>query len=155
MALKKHRSAIEDCQQAASLQAEDPQPKTLIRLARCQLSLGMTTPATSTLKNVLSITPQTNIRTSPKSEYAQATALLQKTEKLENDVSKFKEAKANKDWSMARLALDQCLTGIEGDIPVEWRIWRVELELGRKKFDDASNAAKSVYMILNFTMLTQ
>jgi len=142
MSLKKYRPALDDCQQASALQSESPQSKTLIRLARCQLALGLTTAATSTLNVVLSLTPKTNIRSNPKSEYAVASTLLQKAEKLDNDLQRFKEAKERKDWSMARLALDQCLSGIEGDIPVEWRLWRVELELGRKKWDDAANAAK-------------
>ena len=46
---------------------------------------------------------------------------------------------------MARLALDKCLQGIEGEggeIPTEWRLWRVELELARGSWDAANTAAK-------------
>jgi DnaJ family protein C protein 7 len=49
-----------------------------------------------------------------------------------------------KEWMLARLALDQCFQGIEGEggeIPIEWRIWRIELELARGNWDAANTSA--------------
>lgn len=134
MALKRFRLALEDCQMAASLQSSAPSPKTLLRLARCQLALGSSTPALSTIGTVLALEPQN----------AQAVQLKDKVIALEGHVRNFGSARKRKDWAMARLALDKCLQSIEGeggDVPTEWRIWRVELELSRGSWDAANMAA--------------
>jgi len=52
---------------------------------------------------------------------------------------------ARREWGMARLALEKCLQSIEAErdeIPIEWRLWRIELELARRDWDAASIAAK-------------
>ncbi|KAF9554548.1 protein prenylyltransferase [Agrocybe pediades] len=134
MALKRFRMALEDCQVAASLQSAAPSPKTLLRLARCQLALGSSTPALSTIRTILSIEPKN----------AQALQLQDKVQVLENHVKTFEAAKQKKEWGLARLALDKCLQAIEGeggDIPAEWRYWRVELELSRGSWEAANIAA--------------
>ena len=139
MALKRFKPALTDCQQAATLQSASPSPKTLIRLARCQLSTGSTAPALSTLRAALAIDP-TNIV---------AVRLQKKVEALEGHLKNFEGNKAKKDWGMARIALDHCLAAIEsegGDIPLQWRIWRVELEIARGNWDAASIAAKLVHL---------
>ena len=137
MALKRFRPALEDCQIAASLQAASPSPKTLLRLARCQLALGSSNPALSTIRSILNIEPK-NI---------QAIQLRDKVQVLEGHVKNFETARAKKDWGLARLALDKCLQAIEGeggDVPAEWRYWRVELELSRGNWEAASSAAGCV-----------
>ncbi|KAG1774160.1 hypothetical protein EV702DRAFT_1270163 [Suillus placidus] len=134
MALKRFRSALSDCQQAATLQSEDPSSKTLIRLARCQLALGLSEPALSTLRSVLSLEP-----TNPA-----ALQLKDKVLELENHLRTFESSRTRKEWGMARLALDKCLQSIEaegGEIPTQWRLWRVELELSRGSWDAANIAA--------------
>ena len=48
---------------------------------------------------------------------------------------------------MARVALDRCLQVVEAEgseIPTEWRLWRVEIELARGNWDGANSAAKYV-----------
>ncbi|PPQ88738.1 hypothetical protein CVT25_008545 [Psilocybe cyanescens] len=134
MALKRFRPALEDCQVAVSLQSASPQPKTLLRLARCQLALGSSTPALSTIRSILALEPKN----------AQAIQLQDKVQVLENHVKTFESAREKKEWGLARLALDKCLQAIEGeggDIPAEWRYWRVELELSRGNWDAANIAA--------------
>ena len=137
MALKRFKPALGDCQQAASLQSDAPSPKTLVRLARCQLSTGSTAPALSTLRSVLAID-------------AKNTAALQlqtKVLELEAHLRNLEGARDRKDWGMARLALDKCMQVIEGeggDIPIQWRLWRIELEIAKKNWDAASLAAKCV-----------
>ena len=52
---------------------------------------------------------------------------------------------ACKEWGLARLCLDKCLQAIEGEggeIPDDWRIWRVELELAGGNWEAANNVAK-------------
>lgn len=137
MALKRFKPALADCQQAASLQSAAPSPKTLIRLARCQLSTGSTAPALSTIRSVLAIDLPN----------ASAIQLQKKVLELEAHLRNFEGAKERKDWAMARLALDKCVQGIEaegGDIPVQWRLSRIELELARGNWDAAGIAARCV-----------
>lgn len=143
MALKKFRSALTDCQLAATLQSASPSAKTLVRLARCQLALGSPGPSLSTLRSALSIEP-TN---------SSALQLHEKALELEAHLRNFEGAKRRREWGMARLALDKCLQGIEGEggeIPTEWRLWRVELELTRGNWEAANIAAKYV-LAINFS----
>ncbi|OAX40322.1 TPR-like protein [Rhizopogon vinicolor AM-OR11-026] len=134
MALKRFRLALSDCQQAATLQSAEPSSKTLIRLARCQLALGLSVPALTTLRSVIALEP-TN---------AAAVQLNHKVLELEAHLRSFEAARARCDWGMARLALDKCLQTIDaegGEIPTQWRLWRVELELSRGNWDAANTAA--------------
>ncbi|KAF7317724.1 hypothetical protein MKEN_00860200 [Mycena kentingensis (nom. inval.)] len=134
MSLKRFRPALEDCQQAATLQAAAPSAKTLLRLARCQFALGSIEPAASSLRNVLAIEPK-----NPAALQFQSKIIL-----LESHLKTFEAAKAKNDWAHARLALDKCLQSIEaegGDIPTDWRLWRIELELARGDLDAAGSAA--------------
>ena len=140
MALKRFKPALGDCQQAATLQSDAPSPKTLVRLARCQLSTGSTAPALSTLRTVLGIDGKN----------AAALQLQTKVLELEAHLRNLEGARDRKDWGMARLALDKCMQVIEGeggDIPIQWRLWRVELEIAKKNWDAASMAAKCVFVL--------
>lgn len=137
MALKRFKPALTDCQQAASLQSASPSPKTLVRLARCQLSTGSTAPALSTLRAVLAIDPKNTA----------ALQLQKKVNELETHLRNFETAKGKKEWGMARLSLDKCVQAIEsegGDIPTQWRLWKVELEVAKGNWDQAGIAAKYV-----------
>lgn len=137
MGLKQFRPALHDCQVASSLQSSDPQAKTLIRLARCQHSLGESTAALSTLRAVLELEPGN----------AQAIQLQGKVLELEAHLRNFEGARERKEWGLARLALDKCLQSIEGqggEVPAEWRLWRIELDLARGNWDAANTAAKCV-----------
>jgi len=134
MMLKRFKPALSDCQKAATLQSASPSPKTLVRLARCQLSTGSTAPALSTLRTVLALD----------SKNQAAVQLQRKVIELEAHLRNFEGAKAKNEWGMARLALDKCdqvIEGEGGDIPIQWRIWRVELEMARGSWDAASIAA--------------
>ena len=135
MALKRFRPALADCQQAASLQSDNPVPKTLVRLARCQLAIGEATPALSVVRQVLAIEPNNTA-----AKQVQAKAL-----ELEAHLRNFEGAKKRKDWALARLALEkwsQTIEGESGDVPSEWRCWRIELELARGNWEAANVAAK-------------
>lgn len=141
MALKQFRPALNDCQAASSLQSSDPQAKTLVRLARCQHSLGQSTAALSTLRAVLELEPGN----------AQAIQLQGKVLELEAHLRNFDGARERKEWALARLALDKCLQSIEGqggEVPAEWRLWRIELDLARGNWDAANTAAKYVSSLL-------
>ncbi|KAI0692557.1 protein prenylyltransferase [Cytidiella melzeri] len=140
MALKKFKPALADCQQAANLQSNAPSVKTLTRLARCQLSTGSAAPALSTLRAALAIEPRNDA----------ALQLQKKVLEIEAHLRNLEGAKSRKDWGHARLALDKCVQGIEaegGDIPLQWRLWRIDLELARSNWDAASIAANDAMRI--------
>jgi len=135
MALKRFKLALADCQQAASLQTDSPSAKTLIRLARCQTALGSLTAALSTIRAVLGLEPTNSV----------ALQLQMKVSQLESHQANYLASMKKREWTLARLALDQCFKGIEGEggeIPTEWRIWRIELELARGNWERANTSAK-------------
>ncbi|KAK0506413.1 hypothetical protein EDD18DRAFT_1455739 [Armillaria luteobubalina] len=117
MALKRFKPALEDCRLAATLQASSPNPKTLLRLARCQFALGSPTPALSTLNTIFSIDPKNDA----------ALQLKRQISDLEGHLQHFHAARGRKDWGMARIALD--------------KVWRVELELAKGNWDAANTTA--------------
>ncbi|KAH9991103.1 hypothetical protein BJV77DRAFT_553430 [Russula vinacea] len=113
--------------------APQPQTKTLLRLARCQLALAQTTAALSTLRHVLSAEPA----------HAQATQMQTRALELEAHVRNLEMSRRRGEWAMARIALDRCLRAVEAEgseIPIEWRIWRVEIELARGNWDGANSS---------------
>lgn len=135
MATKRFKLALADCQQAASLQASNPSSKTLIRLSRCHFGLGKPGFALSTIREVLTIEPSNTV----------ARQLEAKILDLEAHLRTFESARLKKDWALARLALDKCFQSIEsesGEVPTDWRCWRIELELARGNWDGANTAAK-------------
>jgi len=67
---------------------------------------------------------------------------------LEAHVRNLEMSRRRGEWPMARIALDRCLRVVEAEgteIPIEWRVWRVEIELARGNWDGANSAAKYVY----------
>lgn len=139
MALKKFKPALDDCQQALFILTPQSSNKpalvkTLLRLARCQYAVGAISNAGSSLNRLLTLEPGN----------AQAKQLQQKIVTLEGHIKNFEKAYGQKDWGMARLALDKCTQAIDlegGDVPSEWRVWKVELELARGSWDAASIGA--------------
>ncbi|KEP47008.1 DnaJ family C protein [Rhizoctonia solani 123E] len=127
MALKKFAPALADCQSAASLQSASPVPKTLLRLARCHLALGDVPACLAALRDLPDSTPGIQ-------------DVRKKAEGLELHLQRFHEAKAKNEWGAARLALEQAVDAVEGDVPVQWRCWRVECEVARGSWVGAQNA---------------
>jgi DnaJ family protein C protein 7 len=123
-------------------------PKTLLRLARCQLALAQTAAALSTLREVLAAEPGN----------AQATQAQARALELEAHVRNLDGARRRGEWALARIALDRCLGVVEAEgseIPIEWRLWRVEIELARGNWDSANSAAKYVVVLsLSFFFLS-
>ncbi|KAI0290620.1 hypothetical protein BC826DRAFT_1026366 [Russula brevipes] len=63
---------------------------------------------------------------------------------LEAHVRNLEASRRRGEWAMARVALDRCLLVVEAEgseIPTEWRLWRVEIELARGNWDGANSAA--------------
>lgn len=142
MAIKRFTSACDDCQRAAKLQPT-PTAKTLVRLAKCQLALGGYTATLSTVERVFAIDPND-----------QAARKLEAGAKVMRDhVARYHDAMEGKDYSMARLALEAAGKECEGDIPIDWRCWRVRLDLARGQLNAASQAARSVSKSIPYSTL--
>ncbi|KAF8585459.1 TPR-like protein [Ramaria rubella] len=137
MALKFFRPALVDCQNAAALQAAHPVPKTLVRLAKCHLALGSPNPALSAVRAALSA----------ESGNVAAREVERAALRMEIHLSRFEAARTKRDWAHARLALDQAAKECEGSEPIEWRCWRIELELARGKLEQAMTAANEAFQI--------
>lgn len=134
IALTKFRLALEDCQKAQTLQASDPQSKTLLRLARCQIATGSPGPAISTLRLIIEISPSSQ---PPSLELKR---LQQKAEQMQRYLDAVAEAREAQEWAKASLAIDSALNLLEGqgkDVPHEWRSWVVAFKLARRQYDSA------------------
>ncbi|KAH9057438.1 hypothetical protein EDB87DRAFT_1751756 [Lactarius vividus] len=139
IAVKRFRSALADCLLAATLQATTSAggaapPKTLLRLARCQLALAQTAAALSTLRAVIAVEPDS----------APAAQMHARALELEAHTRNLVASRQRREWGMARIALERCLQAVEAEgseIPTEWRQWRVELELARGNWESANSAA--------------
>lgn len=127
MALKRFAPALADCQTAASLQSASPVPKTLLRLARCHLALGDVPACLAALRDLPDSTPGVQ-------------DVRKRAESLELHLQRFRDARDQDEWGPARLALEQAVDSLEGDVPVQWRCWRVECEVARGSWMGAQNA---------------
>ena len=134
MAIKHYKSAIDDCQSAAHLQRASPQPKTLLRLARCQFALGRPSQALASIQGALAAD----------SANADAIALRQKVNALQAHLDRYQQSVELGEWSLARLALENAEKMIDGSVPIEWRCWKIDIEIRRKRWDAATGAARCV-----------
>ncbi|KAB5593889.1 DnaJ like protein [Ceratobasidium theobromae] len=107
MAIKRFGPALADCQAAASLQSASPVPKTLLRLARCHLALGDVPACLAALRNLPDSAPG-------------VPDVRRRAEALELHLTRFREARDKDEWGAARLALEQAVEAVEGDVPVQW-----------------------------------
>ncbi|GAA6013940.1 hypothetical protein JCM10207_000179 [Rhodosporidiobolus poonsookiae] len=132
MSSKLFSSALEDCLAASALQKNDPQGKTLLRTAKCQLALGLVGPAQQTLHEAFRLEP---------SNRAIATERA-RAERVATHVANIKRDLEKKDWSMVLLGVDAAVRECESDqTPREWRGWKVEALVGKKRYDEASSLA--------------
>lgn len=136
MATKSFSLALADCLKAAQLQSLNPQPKTLLRLARCQLALGLVVQAQQTLDQLL-----------PLDASAQVMQERARCGRIANHVANVKRELAKKDWSMVLLGIDAAAREIE-ETPREWRLWKVEALVGKKRYDEAAGMAAYVPELL-------
>ena len=115
-----------------------------------QLSLQYIAEGGTLVEEVIS-TIRTALAIDPKN--TSALQLQKKVLELEAHLRNFEGAKERKDWAMARLALDKCVQSMEaegGDIPVQWRLSRIELELARGNWDAAGIAARCAALVIYY-----
>jgi len=135
MAIKRFKAALADCQAASALQSGAPSAKTLVRLAKCHLAVGSPSASLLTVTQALALDPKD----------AQGLDCKRKAEVMQSYLDRYESSKALKDWGQAKWALEKATEECEGDQPIQWRIWKVELEIARKKWDDAIQQAGWVF----------
>ena len=138
MGSKLFSSALEDCLAAQALQSRDKssgggiQSKTYLRTAKCQLALGLIGPAQQSLQEAFRLEPSNRAIVTEKG----------KADRIAGHVSKLKENLEKKDWSMVLLGVDAAVRELgEGSSPREWRGWKVEALVGKKRYDEAAGLA--------------
>ncbi|KAI5479814.1 DnaJ family protein [Pseudohyphozyma bogoriensis] len=129
MASRQYSKALGDCLSAAQLQKADPQPKTLLRLAKCQLALGLVYQAQQTLDQLLPLDASPAVM-----------AERAKAARIQTHVANVKREMEKKEWSMVLLGIDAAAREVE-ETPREWRLWKVEALVGKKKYDEAAGMA--------------
>ena len=130
MASRLYSSALADCVAASALQLAAPQTKTLLRLAKCQLALGLVLAAHQTLDHLLRLDPANPAVVSERGRAA----------RIDNHVSNVMRERERKNWSMVLLGIDAAAKEVE-ETPREWRTWKVEALIGKKRYDDAIGQA--------------
>ena len=127
---KRFRLGLADCQRAVSLRQDNPTAKVLLRLGRCHFALGNTMPALTALRQVLAVEPENSV----------AQAFHKKVISLQGHVRDFEGARSRSHWRMAQSAYEMCVKALEdeqGEIPVEWKCWGIELDIARAKWEEA------------------
>lgn len=122
--------ALEDLLAASALQRAAPQVKTLVRLGKCQLALGLIVPAQSTLDNAFKLDPTNGPLLNERARAA----------RLANHVVNIKREMQGENWSMVILGIDAASREIE-ETPREWRVWKVQALVGKKRYDEAAAMA--------------
>ncbi|GAA5905220.1 hypothetical protein JCM8208_000319 [Rhodotorula glutinis] len=132
MLLKLFGAALEDCLAAQALQKNDLQSKTLLRTAKCQLALGLVAPAQQSLHEAFRLEPGNRAVATEKA----------RAERVAQHVSNIRRDLERKEWSMVLLGVDAAARECEADAtPREWRIWKVEALVGKKRYDEAASLA--------------
>ena len=133
MSLKRFKPALADCQEAVALQATSPQTRTLNRLSRCQIALGLIDDATRTLQEVLQLEPQN----------PQALADQARIARIQQDLLNIAREKSKGEWTYVMFGLDRLEKEVDSP-PLAWKITRVEALLGKKRLDDAALLASDL-----------
>lgn len=131
IAQKKFKLARDDCQIAVSLQSDSPSAKTFARLARCHLGLGDADSALVAVDQALKLDPGN----------AQCLQTRAQADHIKTHLDRCQQSRQQKDWGQARWALEKAMQACEGDYPVEWRVWKVEIDIAKKNWDDAISSA--------------
>ncbi|THH18221.1 hypothetical protein EW146_g2715 [Bondarzewia mesenterica] len=136
IAKKRFRLALADCHRAVALQSDHPTAKVLVRLGRCHFSLGAIIPALSALRQAIVLEPGNSV----------ALSFRKKAVELQSHIDDFEGARSRNHWRMAQSAYEKCIQIIEeeeGDVPIEWTCWGIEVEIARGNWEEASGLVES------------
>lgn len=139
MGLKRYSQALADMQAATA--SGPANPKSLIRLARCYLACGQPYPSRATLTPLLTSSPPLDPPV-----LAEVKRELGRVDSLSSNLEKIQAARDRKDHSMVLIGLDrlerECDGGLGGS--KEWRAWKVEALVGKRRFDEAATLASDL-----------
>jgi tetratricopeptide (TPR) repeat protein len=139
MGSKLYSSALDDCRDANALQASQPQAKTLLRTAKCQLALGFVGLARQTLQEASRLAPSD----------AGVAAEQARVEKVATHLASVRVSLEKEEWSMALSGVNAAvLESGAGEVPIEWEMWKLEALIGKKQYEEASSLAVYVFPLL-------
>ncbi|KZO92835.1 TPR-like protein [Calocera viscosa TUFC12733] len=131
IAQKRFAPALADCQRAHSLQSASPSAKTLLRLAKCQLALGDTAAALSSVGQVLTLVPGEK----------SAKEMEARIGRVDQHLQRFQQAKSKGEGTLSRISLQEAERESEGfGEGTRWRCWRVEALISAGRLDEAAQA---------------
>ncbi|KAK4055964.1 hypothetical protein OIO90_002957 [Microbotryomycetes sp. JL221] len=130
MESKSFRLALEDLLVAVGLQRNQPQSKTLLRLGKCQMALGMVVPAQQSLDEAFKLEPSNPQIQQERARVGRIGSHVQSIQKYIN----------SKDWSMVLLGVDAAAREVD-ETPREWKSWKVQALVGKKRYEEASSIA--------------
>lgn len=143
MGSKLFSAALDDCLAAQGLQKNDPQSKTLLRTAKCQLALGLTSHAQQTLHEAFRLDPSNRAIATEKN----------RADRVATHVSNIRRDIEKKDWSMVLLGVDAAVRECEAEVtPKEWRVWKLEALIGKKRYDEAASLAACVSLFFRLSL---
>ena len=139
MAQKRYQLALVDCQSVLALQGKPPQAKTLARLGKVQLGLGQVEAANASLTQARELLTSGNAgtaaETAPTLKAVQADFF--KLERLRNHLNSIARERENKSHGMVAYGIDAASKEVE-EVPMQWKIWRLESMIGRKMYEEAT-----------------
>ncbi|KAG8869493.1 hypothetical protein FRB97_001120, partial [Tulasnella sp. 331] len=134
MRLRRFDQARDDHLAALSIPNHPWRLEALDRLVKCYIALGDPEAALLQVKVALELDPL----------YKSILALESTAKGMQANLRRSREAWAQKKWINAKLALALAIAACHGDCPLQWSIWRVEIEIAIGDWDNAISMAEAV-----------
>ncbi|KAG8871682.1 hypothetical protein FRB98_000615 [Tulasnella sp. 332] len=135
MRLRRFDQARDDHLAALSIPNHPWRLEALDRLVKCYIALGDPEAALLQVKVALELDPL----------YKSILALESTAKGMQANLRRSREAWAQKKWINAKLALALAIAACHGDCPLQWSIWRVEIEIAIGDWDNAISMAESAH----------
>ncbi|KAG8848291.1 hypothetical protein FRB96_001264 [Tulasnella sp. 330] len=131
--MKRFDLARDDCLATLSIPNHPWRLEALEKLARCYIALGDPRAALQHIATAQEVAPLDHYILEVE---LSARAML-------SDLRQSRESWAKKEWLTAKQALARAIAKCTGDCPMQWCIWKVEMELSTRSWDDAVSTAES------------
>ncbi|KAG8874844.1 hypothetical protein FRB97_005624 [Tulasnella sp. 331] len=126
--------ARDDGEAALSIPNHPWRLEVLDKLARCCIALGDIDAALRHVEAALDIDPLDK----------DILAIESSAKKMQANVRQSRESWANKEWLSAKQALARATAECTGERPIQWWIWKVEIEIAGKQWDNAISTAEAI-----------
>ncbi|KAG9004384.1 hypothetical protein FRB94_002402 [Tulasnella sp. JGI-2019a] len=131
--MKRFDLARNDCEAALCVQNHSWRLEILDKLARCHIALGDPTAAIQQAQVALKLDPLNS----------SILALESTAKTMQIDLERSQDAWATKNWLEARSALERVILECTGGYPLEWRVFKVEIEIATRNWETAISTAKA------------